>query len=156
LDAPHQPVLSADGAALLVVEFGPSGRLLRIDLTSGAVEVVVAGLERPVGFALSPDETTAFVTEQAARGGRITRVDMGGGATSNVPVTGLVAPFFLAWADGLPDGRGGAVGAGTYLLVAERDPANRVSVINIAAPTPVRRTVESVGFRPSSAVPLGD
>jgi len=155
LDAPHQLVLSPDETAVYVVEFGPAGRLLRIDLATAAVDVIAAGLERPIGLAVSPDGATAYVTEQAAGGGQLTRVDIAAG-TTDLLLAGLISPFFLAWGDGLPDGHGGRLGAGTHLLVAERDPANRVSLINLTAPALSRRTVDAVSFRPSSVAPFGD
>lgn len=155
LDAPHQPVLSADGTVLFVVEFGVSGRLLRIDLASNRIDTIVTGLERAIGLALSPDESTAYITEQANSGSRLIRVDIDTGVIS-VLLGGLIKPFFMSWADGLPDGHGGTLNVGTHLLLAERDPANRISVINLTMPTLSRRTVDNVGFRPSSTVPLGD
>ena len=66
----------------------------------------------------------------------------------------LIAPFFLCWADGLVDGHGVAYPAGTVLLVAERDPANRLSAVDLTAAAPVRREVASVNHRPSSAAVL--
>lgn len=155
LVAPHQLALSPDGAALFVVEFDSAGRLLRIDLGDGAVSEVAGGLQGAIGLALSPDGATAYITQQASAG-QLTQVDLATGATTPLIAGGLIAPFFLAWADGLPDGHGGVISPGTHLLIAERDPANRVSVVNLAAATPARRTVDSVGFRPSSVVPLGD
>lgn len=154
LDAPHQMALSADEASLFVVEYGSAGRLLRINLATAMLDVVTAGLERAIGLALSPDDAEAYVTEQAVSGGRLTRVQGVSGTRSTV-VDGLLAPFYLAWADGLPDGRGGSLGPGSHLLVAERDPANRVGVVDLTTATPSRRTVDTVSFRPSSVAPLG-
>ena len=154
-DAPHQLALSADGTALFVVEFGASGRLLRIELASNEVKEIVVGLERAIGLALSPDGSAAYVTEQAASASRLIRVDIDTGVKT-VLLGGLIAPFFLTWADGLPDGQGNTLNAGTHLLLAERDPANRVSVINLTMPTISRRTINTVGFRPSSIATWGD
>src|SRR5208337_2538707 len=54
-------------------------------------------------------------------------------------VSGLTAPFFLTWSDATQ----------TSLLVAERDPANRITVINVAAKSS-QVAVSGVPFRPSS------
>jgi M6 family metalloprotease-like protein len=154
LEAPHQLVLSLDGTFLYTVEFGPAGRLVRIELSTGGMDVIASGFEGAIGLALAPDGNTAYVTEQAATGGRLTQVDLSTGTTNTI-LTGLIAPFFLTWADGLPDGMGGTLGAGTHLLLVERDPANRVSVVNLSGPAPVVRIIETVSFRPSSVVPYG-
>lgn len=155
LVAPHQLVLSSDGSTLYVVEYGAPGRLLRIDPGNGILDVITPTLDRAIGLALSPDEATAYVTEQSAAGGRLSQVDLASGA-SKVLVNGLLAPFFLSWADGLPDGHGGTLGSGTHLLVTERDPANRVGIVNLSDPVPTRRIVEGVAFRPSSVTVLND
>jgi M6 family metalloprotease-like protein len=154
LDEPHQLALSADRTALFVVEFGASGRLLRIDLGTNEIKEIAGGLERAIGLVLSPDGTAAYVTEQAASGGRLTKIDIETGIII-VLLNGLIAPFFLTWADGLPDGQGNPLSAGTHLLLAERDPANRISVVNLGMPTISRRTIDMVGFRPSSVAGLG-
>lgn len=153
LDAPHQVVLSADEQFLYTVEFGPSGRLLRWDLESATLDVLATGLERAVGLAMSQDAGTAYVTEQAVGGGRLRVFDLTAG-TDTTLLTGLVAPFFLTWADGLTDGFGTPLAAGRVLILAERDPANRVSVIDLAAPVPSRRDLATVGHRPSSTCVL--
>ncbi|MFN2165254.1 MAG: hypothetical protein ACK2U9_03220, partial [Anaerolineae bacterium] len=58
-----------------------------------------------------------------------------------VLVTGMTNPFFLTWADA---GEGG-------LLTTERDPANRISLIDLTqSPVSVSHVAVGVPFRPSS------
>ncbi|MCF4122802.1 hypothetical protein L1785_17635 [Antribacter sp. KLBMP9083] len=138
LGALHQLALVPDESAVLTVEHGPGGRLLRIDLGSGAVGVVASGLDHAVGLALDDTATVAYVTEQGS-GGRLLAVDVASGAVS-VLLTGLTAPFYLTLA-----------GPST-LLVAERDPADRVSLVDVSAAVPVVVPVAATPFRPSCVV----
>jgi M6 family metalloprotease-like protein len=140
LTAPHQLALTADQSTLYVVEHASgTGRLLRLPLNSGTLEVVATGLNRAVGLALDAEEKKAYVTEQGA-GGRLLAIDLTTG-TSSPLISGLVAPFFLAWADT----------SGKSLLVVERDPANRLSVIDPTATAPTLHHLASTPFRPSCA-----
>jgi len=152
LTAPQQMALAPTEDALFVVEYASPGRLLRIDLASASVSVLAAGLENPIGIAVTTDQLTAYVTEQTAAGGRLTRVDLATGTATPV-IAGFAAPFFLSWATGLPDGSGGVIADDAVLLVADRDPANRVDAVDLTAATPIRRSISVVGFRPSSAMP---
>jgi M6 family metalloprotease-like protein len=142
--APHQLALSSDEKHVLVVEFTPTGRLLRIDLASGSADALVSGLEWAVGLAVTAGGDTAYVTEQRQGGGRLTRVDLATGATGTV-LDGLVAPFFLSWLDASEE----------ELVLIERDPANRLTVVEAATGT-VRTQLAGLPFRPSSAVRLDD
>ncbi|WP_375430592.1 hypothetical protein [uncultured Friedmanniella sp.] len=139
LGAPHQLVLPGDGTAVVADRAG--GRLVRVDLASGAVDVVVAGLGQPVGLAVGADGAL-FVAEQA--GGVISRIDPDG--TRTVLTSGLVGPFFLGWAD--PDR--------TQLLTTERAPAHRVGVLDLSAPLPVvQRLLGRSITQPSAAIMVG-
>ncbi len=153
LDQPHQCAISKDGASLFVVEFGPAGRLLKVNIAGGTIDKITSGLDHAIGLAINPDETTAFVTEQAVGGGRLRTVDLSTGATAAL-VTSLINPFFLTWADGASDGFGDRIAPGTQLIVCERDPANRVSLIDVAAGH--RTTMSAAPFRPSSAALFKD
>ena len=64
------------------MEYGPAGRLLRWDLGAATLDVLATGLESAIGLALSPDEKTAYVTEQAASGGRLRAFDLSAGTDS--------------------------------------------------------------------------
>lgn len=134
LGALQQLALSGDELTAYAVEHAP-GRLLGIDLATGTVTEVLAGLDRPVGLTLDASGATAYVTEQGA-GGRLLAVDLGT-ATPYVLLTGLTAPFFLTWADG------------THLLLTERDPADRLSTVDVT--TGVLTPVSATPFRPSCA-----
>ncbi|MFV0375252.1 hypothetical protein [Microbacterium sp.] len=119
LTAPHQVVLVRDRLAYLV-EFARTGRLLSVNLTTGAVRTLATGLVHAVGLQLSADHSTAYVTEQGTAGGRLTTIVLATGARRTV-VSGLVNPFMMAWAG---EDR-------TALLIAERDPANRVVEVSL-------------------------
>ena len=153
LTAPQQMALASTEDALFVVEYTSPGRLLRIDLATAAVDVLATGLDHPIGIAVASDQLTAFVTEQSTSGGRLTKVDLNSGSTNTV-AAGFAAPFFLSWATGLPDGSGGVIADDAVLLIADRDPANRVEVIDLTAATPTRRSVSPVGYRPSSTAAM--
>jgi hypothetical protein len=122
MTAPQQMFLDEAHHAAYVVEYAPAGRLWRIDLTSGTKVAVLSNLENAVGVVLTSDLQSAYISEQAAAGGRVSRFDLATG-TRYTLVTGLTAPFFLTWFDA----------AETFLLVAERDPANRITVIDVVA-----------------------
>jgi len=146
LNAPHQMALSADGATLYVVEFAAApgtGRLLRIDIDSSALDVVASGLNAAVGLLLSTDEKLAYVTEQGA-GGRLLSVDLADGSTTPL-LGGLQAPFYLAWADAAQD----------LLLLTERDPANRLCLVKLGTAAPQLISLGVMPFRPSSATVAG-
>ena len=140
LTAPHQLVLDEPHGQGYLVEFSPTGRLLRIDLTTGAPTTLVSGLDGAIGLLITQDLQYAYVGEQpAAGGGRVTRIRLSTGHREEL-VTGLTAPFFMTWTD---PGESG-------ILIAERDPANRVTRIDLAN-LPVSSTpIADVAFRPSS------
>ena len=110
----------------------------RVNLTNGSRTAVVSNLDSPVGLALSADLQFAYVTEQGAGGGRVSRIQLSNGART-VLASGLAAPFYLTWADA----------ARTSLLVADRDPANRILAIDMAT-LAVNAVATGVPVRPSS------
>lgn len=144
LTAPHQLHLDADNHQLYTVEFGGAGRLLRIPTGGGAPVALASGLERADGLAITSDRQTAYVTEQAAAGHRLTRVDLATGVRT-VIAGGLVEPFFLTWA--VQDQR---------LLVTERGAARRLTAIDLAT-TPPAITPVATGLpdKPSSCAIVG-
>lgn len=142
LDTPQQMALDEAHSRAYVVEYASPGRLLRIDLTSGAISVITSSLEFAIGVAITSDLSTAYVSEQPTSGGRIRKVALATGVVSNF-VTGLTNPFFLTWINSSQQG----------LFVPERDPADRISVVNTTGGAPIV-AVSPVAFRPSSvAVP---
>ncbi|WP_310496618.1 hypothetical protein [Sandarakinorhabdus sp.] len=135
MTAPHQIALDEAGGDAYVVEFANPGHLWRIDLASGARTSVASGLNRAIGLVLSADRQFAYVSEQGP--GTVSRITLSSGAKT-VLATGLTAAFMLSWAD-----------AGqTSLLVVERDPANRVTQINLAGGSAV--IAPAMPARPSS------
>jgi hypothetical protein len=82
----------------------------------------------------------AYVSEQTAGAdkGRVSRIQISNGAATKL-ATGLVNPFYLSWADA----------AQTSLLVAERDPANRITSVGLGGGA-TALAVGGVPSRPSS------
>jgi len=143
MTAPHQIFLDEVHHAAYVVEYAAAGKLWRVDLTSGAKVAVLSNLDHAVGVVLSSDLQSAYISEQTTGPtGRVSRFDLSTG-TRNPLVSGLTAPFFLTWLDA----------AETQLVVAERDPANRITAIDVAHAT---SHVLSSGLpaRPSSSATL--
>jgi hypothetical protein len=138
LNSPQQIALDEAHAQAYVVEYANPGRLLRIDLTSGAVHVVTGALQFAVGVAVTSDASAAYVSEQAPGGGRIRKVALPSGAITNV-AAGLTAPFFLTWLNASQQA----------LFVPERDPANRISVVHTTGGAPIV-AVSPTAARPSS------
>ncbi len=140
MTVPQQLCLDEAHQAAYVVEYASPGHLWRIDLTTGSKTAVVTNLEFAVGVVLSADLHYAYISEQTtgADKGRISRIQLSNGQRTTL-ATGLINPFFLTWADA----------AQTALLVAERDPANRITSIS---PTGAGTTVIAAGVpaRPSS------
>jgi len=139
MTAPHQIALDELHNTAYVVEFANPGRLLRINLTTGAQTVLVNNLESPIGLLMTRDLQFAYISEQTLAGGRVSRIRL---STSNreVIVSGLTAPFFMTWADAEETG----------ILIAERDPANRVTRINLTQSPVTTSLIAAVPFRPSS------
>jgi hypothetical protein len=124
MTVPQQLFLDETHHAAYVVEYAASGHLWRVDLTTGTKVAVLSNLDHAVGVTISADLQSAYVSEQTTGldGGRVSRFDLATGTRHGL-ATGLTAPFFLTWLDD----------AQTLLLVPERDPANRVSVIDVTA-----------------------
>jgi hypothetical protein len=143
LNAPQQITLSDAQNVLYVVEYASPGRLLAIDLTTNSTRTVTGALENAVGVVLSADQRSAFVSEQAASGGRVREVNLQTGAIGNV-ASGFTAPFMLAFLDA----------ARERLAVVERDPVNRIAVIDLSNANTVTRPPVSLAFRPSALAPI--
>ena len=139
MTAPQQTALDEAHNLAYVVEYATTGRLWQINVTTGLKTAILSNLNNAVGIVLSPDLQYAYITEQTTGPdqGRISRFRLSDGTRQSI-VTGLTAPFFLTWADPLA----------TSLLVAERDPANRVTRVDVTSGT--SNLVSTVAFRPSS------
>lgn len=144
MTAPQQMALDEGHNSAYVVEYAAMGQLWRINLANGVKTAVLANLNFAVGIVLTSDLQFAYISEQTkgADGGRVSRFRLSDGSRQSI-VTGLTAPFDLTWADP----------AETSLFVTERDPANRVTRIDIASGT--SNVVSGVGFRPSSVSCVG-
>ena len=99
--APHQISLDIPTNSAYVVGFGTgapnSGRLWRVNLTTGGKTTILSGLNAPVGLLVTADRTRAYVTEQGSSS--IVSVDVALRARIGTVVSGLVQPFYMAWAD---------------------------------------------------------
>ncbi|MEJ8825730.1 hypothetical protein WKW80_27490 [Variovorax humicola] len=139
MSAPQQLFLDEAHNAAYVIEYASPGHLWRVDLSNGAKTAVVSNLENGVGVVLSSDLQFAYVSEQTAGpdAGRVSRIQISNGAATKL-ATGLVAPFHLTWSDA----------SQTTLLVAERDPANRITSIGLGGGTAL--VAGGVPARPSS------
>jgi hypothetical protein len=140
MTAPQQMFLDENHNAAYVVEYAPSGTLWRIDLNTGSKTAALTGLQNAVGVVLSADLQTAYISEQTTgpEKGRVSSFQLSNGARQTI-VSGLTAPFFLTWGDAAQD----------TLLVPERDPANRITSINVTAKAS-QVVASGVPFRPSS------
>ena len=150
LTAPHQIALDEAHGRAYVVEHASNGRLLRIDLATGNVTTLLTGLSRAVGLLLDAEGTSAWISEQGSTPdtGRIVRHRLDSGHSEPV-ATGLVNPFFLRWTDP----------AETGILVAERDPANRITRVETATgggPVTTRVVAAGVPARPSSVALISE
>ncbi len=136
LGAPQQISLDIATNAAYVVGYD-NGKLWRIDLTTGVKVAEMLALGHPVGLAVTADRTRAYVTEQTPS--QLAEIDLATGTRIRNVVTGLTSPFFLAWTDP----------AQIALDVVERDPANRVSTVDLVAAT-ATPLLTGLPFRPSA------
>jgi hypothetical protein len=137
MNAPHQIHLDEATKHAYVVEFANPGRLIRIDLNSHTQTVLLNGLDNAIGLLISSDLKFAYISEQSG-GGRVSQYSLLNGVRVEL-ATGLTNPFFLTW----------TTPAQTAMFVAERDPANRITLVS-TTPGPVSQLVSGVGARPSS------
>ncbi|MCU1323759.1 MAG: hypothetical protein JWM43_3408 [Acidobacteriaceae bacterium] len=139
ITAPQQFFLDEAHNAAYVVEYAATGRLLKINLTTGA-PTLIATLNFPVGVVLSSDLQYAYVTEQTTGPdtGRVSSIQISSGARTTI-VKNLVSPFFLTWADTTQDA----------LLIPLRDPSNSIISVNISLDTS-NLVAAGVPVRPSS------
>ena len=124
--APQQMALDEAHNVAYVVEYEAAAHLYRVNLTSGVKTPVPVTLNFPVGLVITSDRQYAYVTEQTTGPdkGRVRRIRLSDGSATTL-VTGLTAPFFLAFGDP----------SEASLLIPERDPANRVSRLDLATNT---------------------
>lgn len=144
LTVPHQIALDEAHGQAYVPEFtgGATGKIWRIDLSGGVKTAVYTGLQGCTGLLITKDLRFAFVAEQVSGANRVARINLAT-AQRDVLVTGLTAPFFMEWAD---EGE-------SRIILPERDPANRIDMIDLTAtPIKVANLLTGVPSRPSSVV----
>lgn len=139
MQAPHQIYLDEIRQQAYVVEFANPGRLIRIDLTTCVQTVLLNGLVNAIGLLIAEDLAYAYISEQTG-GGRISRYSLQDGSRLEI-AAGLSNPFFLTWADP----------AQTSMFVAERAPANRITIVETVPRTgSVRQVAHNLGTQASS------
>jgi hypothetical protein len=142
LIAPHQIALDEEHGQAYVVEYTatPTGIIWRIDLSGGTKTPLFTGLQTCTGFLITKDLRFAYVAEQVAGANRVARINLATGQR-DVLVSSLTAPFFMEWGDS----------AESRIILAERDPANRITMLDLSAvPVKVTTLVSGVANRPSS------
>ncbi|MEZ5454199.1 MAG: hypothetical protein R3E93_15470, partial [Thiothrix sp.] len=140
LVAPQQLFLDETNGYAYVVEFSPTGRLVRIRLADGAITPLASNLNNAVGLVLTADRQYAYVSEQTEKGGRIVKITLST-ASKQVVATDLTQPFFLTWADASEE----------RLFVTERGTARRLSAIDLTqTPAVVTRVETGLPANPSS------
>jgi len=138
LVAPQQLWVDEVNKQAYVVEYANPGKLIRVNLTTGVKTDLHSGLNFAVGLTLSSDLAYAYVSEQGLAG--ITRIELATGIKALI-ANGLINPFFLTWTDSTE----------TKLLVPERDPANKISLIDVTKTSAnVSAFISGAAFRPSS------
>jgi hypothetical protein len=139
MQAPQQICLDEPHQQAYIVEYANPGKLIRVDLKTGQKTVLLSNLSNAVGLLVSSDLAYAFISEQSPTG-RVTQYSLQGGAKVEI-ASGLNSPFFLTWAN---QDR-------TSFFVAERDPANRITLVEtVPRVGSVRTVLSNVGARPSS------
>jgi hypothetical protein len=142
---PQQIYLDEFHQQAYTVEYANPGRLIRINLKTNVQTVLLNGLVNAIGLLISPDLAYAYVSEQTPGGGRISRYSLSDGTRLEI-ASALTNPFFLTWADA----------AKTAMFVTERDPANKVTIVETSVHTNSVRQLVTTGFRPSSVAQLAD
>ncbi len=137
INSPQQMFLDEAHNSAYVVEYASPGRLLKINLTSGAKTVITGALTYPIGLTLTSDLQYAYVSDQS---GHINEVQISSGTITAIS-TGLTNPFFLTWADAAQD----------MLYVPQRDPSNSIATVSVSSGAQ-NVVVSGVPFRPSSCV----
>ncbi len=141
---PHQIVIDEEHGQAYLPEFtsGATGKIWRVDLSGGVKTAVYTSLQGCTGLLISKDLSYAYVAEQVSGANRVARINLAT-AQRDILATGLTAPFFIEWADMTE----------SSIILAERDPANRITMLDLTA-TPVKVTalVSGVADRPSSIV----
>lgn len=144
MTAPHQIALDEDHGYAFIVEYASPGQLIRVDLSTGNKAVLRNDLDNAIGLLVTSDLEFAYVSEQSATGGRLLRINLKTGSREEL-MGGMTAPFFLTWADPGENG----------IITTERDPANRVTFIDLTQPTvTVTHLATGIASHPSSvAIP---
>jgi hypothetical protein len=144
LTAPNQIALDEEHGQAYIPEFtsAATGKIWRVDLSGGVKTAIYKGLQGCTGLLISKDLRYAYVAEQVSGANRVARINLAT-AQRDILATGLTAPFFMEWADTTE----------SRIILAERNPANRITMLDLTA-TPVNVTalVSGVANNPSSIV----
>ncbi|HEX6480492.1 MAG TPA: hypothetical protein VF043_16775 [Ktedonobacteraceae bacterium] len=146
MTAPQQIALDEANNLAYVVEYANPGNLLRIELGSGQAAPMYGNLNNPVGLLLVSNSSTVYISEQGGNG-QLSRVTFtpGTDTTHDVLFSGLTNPFFMRWGNA----------DHTQIVLALRDPANRVALLDLSqSPVSMTTLLDGVPFRPSSLAQL--
>jgi len=141
MTAPQQIALDEAHGYAYIVEYANPGKFWRVNLTNGSKTALLTNLQYPVGALITSDSSTAYIGEQVtSTNGEIIEVNLMTLHTQLL-VSGLTSPFYLTWADADETG----------IITTERDPANRVTLIDLShTPVTTRYLATGVPTRPSS------
>jgi serine/threonine protein kinase len=146
LAAPQQLAVDEANNIAYVAEFndgGPTGDVVRVNLSNGSVTPVLTNLQHPIGVLLSSDGQSLYVTEQLSNGStHLSRYSLATG-NGTLLATGSGGPyFFLSWANS----------SKTALLVTERSSVNDVWYLDLTQASPSLHLVATTGANPSDVV----
>lgn len=138
MNTPQQIALDEAHGYAYIVEYANPGKLWRVTLSGGSKTALLSSLNNAVGVLITSDSSTAYVSQQPTTGGQIIGVDLMTLHTQ-ILVSNLTNPFFLTWADA----------SQTSIITTERDPANRITQLDLSTNT-THYLATAVPFRPSS------
>src|SRR6266566_1068396 len=140
--APQQLDLKKNGnQRFLYTVCFDSGDLIRIDPDAATMATLVSGLGHPVGIVVDAAQQFAYVSEQDS--GALTQVELTSGIKKQL-ITGLIAPFFLAWDRGA-----------NGVFCVQRDPANNLLRLDLRSATS-SVVANGLAWRPSGVAPNHD
>lgn len=141
--APHQLVLVKEsGSRYLYTVCFDSGRFIKVDVSSGVETNIAIGLGHPIGLAIDPSRTNAYITEQDTK--CLSRIVISSGNRTVLHI-GLTSPFYLAWNR---DDSG--------LFCVQRDPSNSLVKLTLGSPVSVSTVAGGLAWRPSGVMPNSD
>ena len=116
-----------------------TGNLWRIDLSSGIKTSLFSSLQNCYGLLLSSDLSYAYLTERVSGANRLSKINIAE-RRREIIYSGLNSPFYMEWADNTQ----------SRIILAERDPMNRISIIDLTSNPVSLSVLVNVPTHPSS------